>query len=515
MTFVLAIDIGTESARAAVFTDAGMHVGEGECAYPTSYPHPGWAEQDPLEWWDAAVTAARQALTEADTTAVAGIAVATTSSSVVVLDGQGRPLRPALLWMDARASEQSRRTVEVEHPALQYSGGSDSSEWLVPKAMWLAEHEPELYRRSTRIGEAVDYLTLRLTGRWVGSRLNATCKWNYDHREGSLPSGLYALLGVPELAEKLPSEILGVGTPVGPVTDEVALRLGLSNRPVVAVGGIDAHLSLVALRGLSANPVAVAAGTSNAFIAELDEPVFSSSIWGPYPAALSERWLVEGGQVSSGANLTWLAEQLLGHGRHNVAELIAEASAIAPAGHGLLALDSFMGNRTPLRDPRLRGGFLGLSLGTTAAQLYRAAVEGVAYGTRDVLESFEQAGVDTGEVFFTGGIRQNPLWLQTTADVLGRPLSLIEDENLTLLACAAVAMAAAGSAESLSEAASRLRPTSRLIEPDHSRHVALDVGYGLYRRAVAATTDIHHALHAQAQHATRRAADRPIARAQA
>ncbi|WP_440710658.1 FGGY-family carbohydrate kinase [Herbiconiux sp. YIM B11900] len=494
----LAIDIGTESARSAVFTEHGQRIGDGSAVYPTDFPRPGWAEQDPIAWWNSAADAARQALAEAGLDEVDGIAVATTASSVVFLGSDGRPLRPAILWMDARATEQSARTATTEHPALAFSGGSDSSEWLVPKAMWVAEHEPELYRDAAFIGESVDYLTWRLTGEWVGSRMNATCKWNYDHREPTVPHDLYEMLGVGDLGAKLPQRIEAVGDVAGTLSEEAAAKLGLRNRPVVGVGGIDAHLSLIPLQALSAHPVSIVAGTSNAFIAEMDEPLFSPTIWGPYPHALSaDKWLVEGGQVSAGSSLTWLAERVLGYNRDRIQALISDAAAEAPVRHGLMVLDNFMGNRTPLRDPLLRGGILGASLGSTPAQLYRATVESVAYGTRQVLDSFAACGVDTSEVFVTGGIRHNALWLQTMADVLGRPVRLVSGENLTLMACAAIAAAASGGG-----GASDLATTRRLFVPkavpvEHDPTVTglFDEAYAVYRGATAATTFVHHALH--------------------
>ncbi|QWT22701.1 hypothetical protein KPL76_07715 [Subtercola sp. PAMC28395] len=496
MPHYLAIDIGTESARCAVFTSEGRRVGDGSSTYMTTFPRSGWAEQDPLDWWNSAADAARQALSQAGVTVVDAVSIATTSSSVVFLDSQGHSLRPALLWMDARASEQSRRTAEVDHPALKFSGGSDSSEWLVPKAMWVAENEPDVYADSRYIGESVDYLTWKLTGEWLGSRLNATCKWNYDSRESDLPHDLYETLGVPDLGTKLPKDIRAVGRVAGRLTDEASAKFGLSNRPVVGIGGIDAHLSLIPLQGLSSHPVSIVAGTSNAFIAELTDPVFSSSIWGPYPNALSSgKWLVEGGQVSAGSSLTWLAERVLGFGRERVQALISDASSLDAVTHGLLVLDNFMGNRTPLRDPLLRGAILGASLGTTPAQLYLATVESVAYGTRQVLDSFVDAGVDDSDVFITGGIRHNALWLQTTADVLGRPINLVAGENLTLLACAAIAATANGDAATLEEAARVFSPSSVVVEPDVVKHEILDQAYSLYREATTATTGIHHSLH--------------------
>ncbi len=493
MTCYLSIDLGTEGARAAIFTADGVRVGAGQCVYPTTFPQPGWAEQDPQEWWRATVVAVRSALAEAELDTVDGIGVATTASSVVFLDDRGESLRPALLWMDSRSWREAELTATVSHPAMAFSGGSDSSEWLVPKAMWVARNEPDVYARAHYVGESVDYLTYRLTGQWIGSQMNATCKWNYDPRVGQLPSDLYAQFDVPDLGDKLASDIRPVGAAAGEVTSAVARELGLAGTPVVGVGGIDAHLSLVPLQAGGHQPVSIVAGTSNAFIAEMAEPVFSSTVWGPYPSALTQHaWLVEGGQVSAGSALTWLAERILGYERGRLPMLVAQARELGPMEHGLLVLDNFMGNRTPLRDPRLRGAVLGLQLGTTPVQLYRATVESVAYGTRQVLDSFTAVGIDTAEVVVSGGIRHNPLWMQLTADVLGRPVAIAEGENLTLLACAAIAAAAVSGTTPKDEGAA-FAPAMRVIEPGPGCAI-YDEGYGVYRDAVTATAAIGYGL---------------------
>ncbi|MEV7090714.1 FGGY-family carbohydrate kinase [Streptomyces sp. NPDC093085] len=499
MTALLAIDLGTESARVAVYAADGTQLGLSRSGYPTAFPHPGRAEQDPEQWWSAVVTATRAALAEAGTPPVAGVAVATTASTVAVLDAAGRPLRPALLWMDSRASAESDRTARSGHPVLRYAGGSDAVEWLVPKAMWLARHEPGVYRAAHHITEAVDYLVWRLTGEWTGSRMNAVCKWNYDPRGGGLPDDLYAELGVPDLRDKLPGRIVPVGEAVAPVQRSARDALGLTGPAVVCAGGIDAHLSLLAVGGSRPGRVSVVSGTSTAFVTEIDEPVYPPTVWGPYPDALNAgRWLIEGGQVTSGSVLTWAGEQLLGRPRAELPALIDEAAALTPGAHGLLVLDYFMGNRTPLRDPRLRGAVLGLTLGSRPAEVYRAAVEGVAYGTRQVLESFVEGAVPVDEVFVSGGIRHNPLWLRTTADVLGRPLRLVAEDNLTLRACAVTAATGSGQAASLTEAAAGFAPTVRVVEPDPTHRDALDQGYAEYRAATEATRAIAHRLTARA-----------------
>ncbi|QFY06578.1 sugar kinase [Nonomuraea phyllanthi] len=495
MTAFLALDLGTEGARAAVYGADGSVLGAGDDAYPTCFPRPGWAEQDPDDWWRASVHAVRQALAQAGGPSIAGVAVATTASTVAVLDRHGRPLRPALLWMDARAGEESALTARTGHPVLRYSGDSDAVEWLVPKAMWLARHEPETYRAAARITEAVDYMVWRLTGRWAGSRMNAVCKSNYDPRGAGFPHDLYESLGIGDLGSKLPDDIVPVGDPVGPLGAEARDELGVTGPAIVVSGGIDAHLSLLAIGGAPEGRVSIVCGTSNAFVTEIDEPVFPSTVWGPYPDALhTGRWLVEGGQVSAGSVLAWAGERLMGRPRAELGGLIKAAAALPPVDHGLIVLDYFMGNRTPLRDPRLRGAVLGLTLGSSPEQVYRAAVEGVAYGTRQVIDSFIGGGIAVDEVFLSGGIRHNELWLQTTADVLGRPVHLVAGDNLTLRACSVLASAGSGHHASLAEAAARYAPDVRTVEPVAAHVAAYEQGYADYRAATAATAELSHRL---------------------
>lgn len=349
MTALLAIDLGTESARVAVYAEDARLLGEGEGTYPTVFPRPGWAEQDPQDWWSAVVTATRTALAAAGEPEVVGVGVATTASTVTVLDADGVPLRPALLWMDGRAGAESALTAEIEHPVLRYAGGSDAVEWLVPKAMWLARNEPAAYRAAARITEAVDYLVWRLTGVWAGSQLNAVCKWNYDPHGAGFPDDLYAALGVPDLRAKLPDRVVPVGGAIGELTGAARGELGVRGPAVVASGGIDAHLSLLAIGGSATGRVSVVSGTSTAFVTEIDAPVFPPTVWGPYPDALTPgSWLIEGGQVSSGSVLKWAGEHLLGRSRADLPALIKAAADLPPAAHGLLVLDYFMGNRTQI-----------------------------------------------------------------------------------------------------------------------------------------------------------------------
>ena len=498
MGILLSIDLGTEGARVGAFTVDGTALGSVHRPYRTTFPRPGWAEQDPEEWWACVVDATRTLLA-GDACRAAGpvvaLAGATTASTVAVVDAAGRPLRPAILWMDARASAQAERTAALaeRHPVLAWSGGSDAAEWLAPKAMWLAEREPEVYARAHRIVEAVDYLTFRLTGRWVGSQMNAVCKYNYDALAGRFPEELYADLGVADLVAKLPEEILPVGAVAGPLAAAAAAELGLPPGAPVAVGGIDAHVSLLSCGGGSAGLVSLVSGTSSAIIAEVDEPTVTREVWGPYPHALrTSKWLVEGGQVTSGSVLKWTGETLMGVAREDLPALVRGAAAVEPGAHGIRALDTFMGNRTPYRDARLRGAVVGLTLGTTREELYRAAVEAVACGTRGVIDSFERAGVSCARLVFSGGIEKNPLWQQVSVDVLGREAEIVDGDNLTLRACAVIGATGAGLVRDLDEGAARYAPRTRTLRPDPARHAVYRQTYDDYVGLLATLAPVMH-----------------------
>jgi ribulose kinase len=498
MGILLSLDLGTEGARVGAFSQDGVSLGSVHKPYTTTFPRPGWAEQDPAQWWESCVSATRELLAGdacRNAGAVVALASSTTASTVAVVDEGGTPLRPAILWMDSRASHEadSTATAAKDHKILAWSGGSDAAEWLLPKAMWLKAHQPEVFHRADRIVEAIDFITFKLTGRWIGSQMNAVCKYNYDSVQRRFPQELYDALGVSELSDKLPDSILPVGAAAGTINPVAAHELGISPTAVVAVGGIDAHVSLLACGGQPEGLVSLVSGTSTAIIAEVADPCYTTEVWGPYPGALRpDRWLIEGGQITSGSVLKWAGEGIMGVPRSEIGRLIEGAAQVDPASHGLLALDFFMGNRTPYRDARLRGAVVGLNLGTTREELYRAAIEAVACGTKSVLDSFAKAGVSCERLVFSGGMEKNKLWQQITIDMLGKEAEIVEGDNLTLRACAVIAATGAGHVKDLDEGAALFAPRTRTLTPDSSVHGHYQDTYEQYVQLAKALTPIMH-----------------------
>ena len=472
MPRLLGLDFGTGGIRVGVFDlDSRTMLGEREVQYPTRHPNPGWAEQSPTDWWEALGQASRGLMRDLGSPFIDGVCAATTASTVVACKQDGTPLRPSLLWMDCRAAEEAARTARSQHPVLAYAGGSDAAEWLVPKAMWLSSHEPDVYAGADIICECLDYINFKLTGLWVGSRMNATCKWNYDSITRRFPDELYAEFGIPDLATKLPNDIKAVGAPIAPVSAAAAEHLGLVNRPVLAQGGIDAHTGIAGAGTLRPGEHLLIGGTSIVHLFQLAAEAPVTGFWGPYPHALvDDYWLVEAGQVSAGSVMSWYARDMFGLAPQERAALVQEAGALPVGGTGLLTLDYFMGNRTPYRDPLLRGAVLGLALSHTRADLYRSAVEAVALGSANVFRRIQDLGIPCNRIVSSGGYAKNPLWLRATVDAMGMPVELLGQTNLTLVGTAASAATGAGLFDDLFAAADAVAQPVTLVEPDLAAH---------------------------------------------
>lgn len=497
MTKILTLDLGTNGARAGIYDiDRRRLIAKAEAGYPTRHLPPNRAEQDPEDWWRALATAVQGAVAQAGAPEIAAITVATFSSTVVVADRSGHPLAPAILWMDARASVEALESEGIDHPVLDYCGGSNAVEWLVPKAMWLSRHEPELWSRTEVICEALDFVNFRLTGEWSGSLMNATCKWNYDSRARRFSQDLYDRFGVPELAERLPQRIVDIGAVIGPLLPEVARLWGINGDAIVVQGGIDAHMGTFSADCIAPGAMLLIGGTSNVHLTQVpDDGTPVTGVWGPYPHALTpDLRMIEGGQVSAGSILKWLSQDIFGIDNGALPALLDQVERIEPQDTRLLALDFWMGNRTPYRDARLRGAFLGLSLSHDRAAIYRAAVTAVALGSANVVFDLERQGIAIDRIVLAGGIMHNRVWLQATVDALGKPVGLAPDDNLTLYGNAVAAAVGLGLWPDLASAAGAMRPDFTTLLPDPDRHQQYRRLLTQYRRAVDLLTPLLHDL---------------------
>jgi ribulose kinase len=326
--------------------------------------------------------------------------------------------------------------------------------------------------------------------------MNATCKWNFDSRAFRFCADLYEGLGVPELAYRLPQRIARIGEVIGPLLPEVCRELGIRGAPLIVQSGIDAHMGTFGADAIMPGAMLLIGGTSNVHLTQIpDDGREVTGVWGPYPNALTPGLrMIEGGQVSAGSVLKWLSRDIFGVDDAALTPLLEAASAIEPEATGLLALDFWMGNRTPYRDARLRGALLGLSLSHDRASIYRAAVTAVALGAVNVVFDLEHQGVAIERIVLAGGIQRNPLWMQATIDALGKEVEVAEDDNLSLYGCAVSASVGLGLFPDLPSAAKALRAPVRRASPhprmqEQYRRLLKD-----YRATVDVLTPILHKL---------------------
>ena len=502
MDHLLGIDLGTQGVRSGLFDLEGRLVATAARSYATSHPRPMWAEQDPEAWWQATVAAVRETVERAGVppASVRALSYDCASCNVVALDGAGRPLRPALLWMDERAHEAAAALTRLGSPHFRYCGGSLSPQWMLPKALWLKQHEPGTYERAAWLVEATDLLTHRLTGQWTASLDNATAKWNYVRPLGGWPLDVLKAAGLDELPAKWPRRVLPVGSVVGPLDRAVAEATGLTPATLVAQGGVDAHAGMLGLGAIEAGDLALIVGSSTCHMALTRSPVFAD-IWGPYPDAVApDTFLLEGGQTATGSIVQWLlglagftADDVSGRASA-LAALEAEARGVPPGGEGLVVLDHFQGNRTPHKDPHARGAFIGLTLGHSRAHLLRGVYEGVAFGTRQVLDNLASHGFALRRLVAGGGGARSALWIQIHADVLGRAIALPESPEPMALGAAIWAGLGAGVFRDHREAVTRMVRVREVVEPAAAHRPAYDFYFARYGEAYERLRDLEHRL---------------------
>jgi FGGY-family pentulose kinase len=480
--YLLGIDFGTESCRAGIFDTDGRPLAAEATTYGLEHPRPGWAEQDPDEWWSALVRSVRAVIDQSGVSpdAIAGLSVDATTCTVVALDASGQHLRPAIMWMDVRAADQARRIGESDHPARKYNGGGPvSAEWLPSKLLWLKEREHDTYARATHIVDAPDWATFRLTGRMTANINTAAVRGYHDRDTGGWPAGFYEEIGLEDAMEKVPSDVLDLGTPVEGLSKQAAEELGLNPGTPVAQGGGDAWVGQIGLNVVTPGRMALITGSSHVLIGQSDHAVSGEGFFGAYTdAVIPGQYTVEGGQVSTGSVLKWFKDSFC-------KDLVPEAEKagvsvydymnervadLPPGSDGLIVLDYWQGNRTPYTDPLARGMMWGFSLHHSPLHVYRAIQEGVCYGTAHILRAMHDAGFDVREFVAAGGFTKSRQLMQMHADVSGVPITFTEVGDAVVLGGAILGATGAGLFASIGDAAAAMVHETDTIEPDANRH---------------------------------------------
>ena len=482
--YVIGVDGGTESIRAGVFDLSGNPLAFASVTYPTNFPIPGWAEQNPEDWWNALGGAVRRAVIDANVgkQEILGICLDTTCCSVVALDGAGNPLRPALIWMDMRSAPQTEQVLATADPALQVNSngsGPVSAEWMIPKSLWIQQEEPEIFEKAETVCEFQDYLNLHLTGKRVASINNVSVRWHYGPGWGGWARSMVESLGMSELLKKWPAIVLRLGEEIGGLTSNAAAHLDLPKGVPVLQGGADAFIGMIGLGVVNPGSLAFITGSSHLHLGLSPQAFHGQGIWGTYAdAVIPGLHVVEGGQTSTGSVVSWIRRTL---GSPSYEELNHEAAELEPGSEGVVIQEHFQGNRTPHTDPLSRGVFSGLTLKHGRGHLFRAALEGIAFGTELILETMRNNGFAAETVVLAGGATRSDLWLQIHADVSNLPLTLTKVPDAPALGSAILAAVGSGAFSDIGTATQKMVQVDRVIEPNQETHARYQPFYQSYQ----------------------------------
>ncbi|MFD1506443.1 ribulokinase [Georgenia yuyongxinii] len=483
---VVGVDYGTLSGRAVVVRAAtGEELGSAVHEYPHAVMDrrltaadgralpPDWALQAPADYVEVLRTAVPAALAAAgvDPADVVGLGTDFTACTMVPVDANGTPLceldrfadRPhayVKLWKHHAAQPQADRINELAHRRgeswIKRYGGLISSEWEFAKGLQLLEEDPEVYDAMAHWVEAADWIVWQLTGTYVRNACTAGYKGIYQ--DGAYPAEDFLAELNPHFAgfvrDKLEHEIGQLGQRAGGLSAQAAAWTGLPEGIAVAVGNVDAHVTVPAADAVDPGQMVAIMGTSTCHVMNGETLAEVQGMCGVVHGGIVEGvWGYEAGQSGVGDIFGWFVDnavppQYVDEAQKrgiSVHELLTEKAAAQPVGaHGLVALDWHSGNRSVLVDHELSGLVLGLTLTTRPEEVYRALLEATAFGTRVIVEAFDDAGVPVNELVVAGGLLKNRFLMQLYSDVTRLPLSTIVSEQGPALGSAIHATVAAG-----------------------------------------------------------------------
>ena len=498
MITLLGIDLGTTGVKAALFAvDDGRVLASAFVDYPLYHPHPGWAEQNPAEWWQATLTAiraclaggAQQGVQPAD---VRGVGLSGQMHGVVLLDANQQVLRPSIIWADQRSEAQCRwitervgaeRLIElVSNPALPG--------FSAPKLQWIRDNEPEIFARAQTMLLPKDYIRYLLTGVIAMEISDAAGTDLLDVKHGTWSREVLEAL---ELNPTLLPPIVAATGVAGTITDEVAALTGLQPGTPVAGGGADNACGAVGNGVVRPGLALVSIGTSGVVLAYAGSPQVDTS--GPVPRvhtfnhAVPGAWYLMGVTQGAGLSLHWVRDNI---GLPEMAmerwagvdayELLSkEAAQVPPGSEGLIFLPYLQGERTPHLDAYARGGWIGLTASHTRRHLVRSVLEGVAFSLKDCFAILQEQGLELEQMRATGGGAKSPLWRQIITDVLGIELVTTNATEGPAFGAALLAGVASGVYNSVQQACDQTVRVVERTEPQPEHRQAYEQAYEVYR----------------------------------
>lgn len=511
MRFTVGFDVGTSSLKGVLVDEDGRVVARASQSYPLSTPHRGWSEQAPEDWWEALVAVSRK-LT-AGGHVVSAIGLSGQMHGSVFLDTDGRPLRPAILWNDQRTDAECEEVIErTQGRIVEWTLNPPRTAFTATKILWVRKHQPHVYSATRQILLPKDYARYRLSGICATDVTDASGTCLFDVRRRRWSEEVLDMLDIPMAWLSPAVESVEVCARVGA---EAAEATGIAAGTPIVGGGADQATAAIGNGVTAPGVLSITLGTSGVVYAQTKEVVADpSGCFHTFCHAVPDTWQVMAGVLCAGGSLAWYRDVLglsgaaaaAATGEDSFDAICRGIEATRPGAEGLLFLPYLTGERSPHADPEARGCWFGLTTRHNRHHLARAVVEGVCFALRDLVEVALDLDVEVGEIRVAGGGARDVVWLQTLADVLGRPVRAALTPDASPYGAAALAMAAVTerNVAPLAAAWSRQGPE---VEPNPQIVDAYSDQYEAFRALYPATRTLMHDLAALERRADEREAE--------
>jgi len=482
--YIIAHDLGTSGCKAAITNIKGVVLASAEKRYPVHYFPDGGAEQNPEDWWQAIVETTHEMMAKIKVKPdqVAGMSMSAQMVGTLPVDAKGKALRPAMIWLDGRA--QAEAEYLVKKTKMDFIDGKSPS----AKVRWIMQKEPEVYAKTHKMLDCKDYLQYRMTGVFATDYTLASATTYFNPWAVKWWDDILKAMELP--MDKLPTAMAATDK-VGELTEQAAKELGLRAGTPVICGGGDVPCAVIGSGAISVGRSHLYLGTSAWIFAITKDFILDAE--GIMPGVGCDRttYALGGEMDNAGGCLKWFLENLITQADHETAAaeglsifqyMDKLAAEVPPGAEGLLFLPWIWGERAPVNDENVRGGFINLGSNHTRAHMLRAILEGIGYQLRWIFSKIEAAGVPQTEVHVIGGGATSEFWLQILADITNKKMLQVEGP---LDACArGAAMTAAVGLDlykDFAEVEKVIGLTGKSFSPDPAQHVLYDQGYTAFR----------------------------------
>lgn len=486
--YLLGIDIGTSACKVALFDQKGKVEAAVSEAYPVYYPHPGWAEQNPDEWWEAVCSAIWKVISSSGIAPemIAGIGIDGQSWSAIAIDENGKVLANTPIWMDTRAqSICDRVNAEVgAEKIFELCGNMLQPSYTTAKILWYKENMPEVYAKTYKILQSNSFIGYRLTGAITQDVSQGYGMHCFNMRTGEWDMEMCEALGISGsfLPELVPCHQI-----IGTVTEKAAELTGLKVGTPVAAGGLDAACGTLGAGVIHPGETQEQGGQAGGMSICIDEYAADPRLILGYHV-VPDQWLLQGGTTGGGGVMRWLEHEFGDYERSIAAEkgktslhqYNEEAEQVPAGSDGLVFLPYMAGERSPIWDPNAKGVFYGLDFSKTKGHMIRSCMEGVAYSLKHNLDIAENAGAHVKELLAVGGSANSALWMQIKSDITGKPLAVPFSDTATTLGAALLAGVGVGMYKDFEDAVEQTVKITRRYEPDKTNQAVYEKNYDTY-----------------------------------